>query len=50
MYRFLGWIVLAVIVLIVLGIVILLRPLFRRINKGKYVIYQGSLVTRKDLV
>ena len=49
MYRFLGWQVLIVIIGIIIGIMVLLSPLFRRINKGKYVIYEGSLLTRKDL-
>ena len=49
MYRWLVWIILVIIIGIFLGMIVLLRPLFRRINRGKYVIYKSGLYTREFL-
>jgi hypothetical protein len=44
-----GWIVLAIIVGTIFGIMFLLRPMLRKRNKGKYVIYDGKILEKKDL-
>ncbi len=44
-----GWIMLMAIVGIILFVLLLLRPLLRRMNKGKYIIHRGNLIMRKDL-
>jgi hypothetical protein len=49
MGRIYSWLILWVIVGLILVVLFLLRPLFRKVNKGKYVIYEGSLITRKDI-
>jgi hypothetical protein len=49
MHFIIGWIIFATIVGIILVIMFLLRPVLRRRNKGKYIIYDGHILERKDL-
>ena len=43
------WIVLIIIVGIIFVIIFMLRPILRKRNKGRYVIYDGKIIERKDL-
>jgi hypothetical protein len=49
MHFVMGWIIFAVIVGILLVIIFLLRPILRKMNKGKYFIYDNKIMQKKDL-
>jgi hypothetical protein len=43
------WMTLILIIVVIFGIMLLLRPILRKKNKGKYFIYDGKIMQKKDL-